>query len=219
MISIQHDQANQEAVPSPSSFDAVRKRSKRPWGGKLKDYKCFCCGSGTRLSNHHIEPREKGGSDSERNKVTLCNACHDMLEGEPWSTIVDRKEAIQAERYAQRHGRPKNPTPEADEEDWIGRTPLDKVISIRQYCFSRGVVNNSSGRSEDFRQAFRTLNSIVCELTPRETERAVSNPRVLVVSNHVQDMTQDTKRLKIDRLLHKGTQSEWVAAILDYANS
>jgi len=74
----------------------------RPWGGPLKSHRCFCCGSGLRIANHHITPREEGGSDSPRNKVTLCSQCHDAVEGEPWSAILARRESIQAERRAQR---------------------------------------------------------------------------------------------------------------------
>jgi HNH endonuclease len=215
------EQAKLSVVPRPMSFDAIRRRSKRPWGGKLKDFKCFCCGSAARLSNHHIEPRDAGGSDSEKNKVTLCNTCHDVLEGEPWAAIVDRKETIQAKRYAQRYGKPKTLTTTSEQENWIGRSDLDKVASIRQYCLTRGVLYGSSGRCEDFRQAFRTMNSILQEMMPHDE-------RVRVVLDHeatlhscdaVRDVSADPLRAEADRLLHAGTQAEWVAALLAYANS
>jgi hypothetical protein len=217
----EHEQRKLSVVPSPMSFDAIRKRSKRPWGGKLKDFKCFCCGSATRLSNHHIEPRDAGGSDSEKNKVTLCNTCHNVLEGERWSAIVDRRETIQAERYAQRYGKPKTLTTTAEQENWIGRSDLDKVASIRQYCLTRGVLYSSSGRSEDFRQAFRTMNSILRGIMPHdERVRVVLDRHATLRScDVVRDVSADPIRAEADRLLRAGTQAEWVAALLAYANS
>jgi HNH endonuclease len=205
------------ALPNPASLDATRRRSKRRWGGKLKDYKCFCCGSATHLSNHHIEPRDAGGSDSEKNKVTLCNACHNVLEGEPWSAIVDRKEKIQSERYAVRNGRPRIEAV----ENWIGRTPREKVASIRQHCLNLGVLHNSSGRHEDFRQAFRTMNAILDEMTllPNDV-RVIRDPNASLASIlAVRDLLINPLRAEADRLLHAGTQAQWVAALLAYANS
>ena len=32
------------------------------------------------LSAHHIIPRHKGGSNDERNLITLCKHCHDIAE-------------------------------------------------------------------------------------------------------------------------------------------
>ena len=42
--------------------------------------KCRSCGSRRHLTFHHIIPREDGGKTDERNLVTLCNRCHDLVE-------------------------------------------------------------------------------------------------------------------------------------------
>lgn len=81
----------------PLDFEEIRKRSSRPWGGALKSYRCFCCGSGLNLANHHITPRDEGGSDHPRNKVTLCSKCHDAVEGMAWTDILARRESFQRE--------------------------------------------------------------------------------------------------------------------------
>lgn len=91
----------QAEIVKPEDFYEVRTRNKRPWGGSLLSHKCFCCGSGTRLANHHINPREDGGSDSSRNKVTLCSSCHDAVEGMERSAIIARRESIRNERRTQ----------------------------------------------------------------------------------------------------------------------
>jgi hypothetical protein len=205
----------------PQEFDDIRKLRKRPWGGALKASRCFCCGSILRLANHHIEPRSEGGSDDRRNKVTLCSICHDAVEGKPWSAILARRDSIREERYAQRY--PGRPISEAD--DWLGRSPREKIASIRRYCLTRGVLHNSEGATEDFRQAFRTLNRIYCELNPRSGISAtcqnnaagtLSGPPLL---EHILAVQSGGLRSKIDRLLWDGTQEEWVGAILELAYS
>lgn len=41
------------------------------------NYTCQCCGAkNTRLEVHHIAYRSKGGTDDERNLITLCEKCH-----------------------------------------------------------------------------------------------------------------------------------------------
>lgn len=44
---------------------------------------------------------------------------------------------------------------------------LEKLISMRHYCFVRGVLGRGADRSfggdDDFRQAFRTLNRLYVE--------------------------------------------------------
>lgn len=205
--------------PNPLAFDEIRRATspKRPWGGPLKAAKCFCCGSGLRLSNHHIEPGTEGGSDASRNKVTLCSKCHDALEGGPWSAILARRESIRTERYAQRYER----HAPATEEDWLGRSPIDKVISIRRYCLTKGVLQDSNGTTEDFRQAFRTLNRIYSELKPRPGIITASRAglKVVLVPFGAQVAPKSPLREKVDRLLWEGTQEEWVAAIVELANS
>lgn len=206
------------ASAGPQTFDEVRKLSKRPWGGPLKAKTCFCCGSGMHLSNHHIEPRSNNGSDSHRNKVTLCTKCHDAVEGEPWAAILARREEIRTERYAQKYER----RTIAGAQDWLGRRPLDKIISIRRYCLTRGVLQNSDGTAEDFRQAFRTVNRIYATLNPQSGISAASRCEARVVARpHGMEIVTapSTYRTKIDRMLWEGTTEQWVAAILERANS
>jgi len=45
-----------------------------------RDRYCRACGSRIGLSAHHINPRANGGSDDQRNLITLCHACHDKVE-------------------------------------------------------------------------------------------------------------------------------------------
>jgi len=65
----------------------------------IKSRKCFCCESSYRLADHHLQPRESGGLNEERNLVTLCCTCHDAVEGQHeglssgdiWLNILKRK--------------------------------------------------------------------------------------------------------------------------------
>ena len=41
------------------------------------EFTCQLCGSHRHLQIHHIEPRSKGGDNSEDNLLTLCRDCHD----------------------------------------------------------------------------------------------------------------------------------------------
>lgn len=41
--------------------------------------RCPVCGD-TANSGHHIRPRDEGGGDDHRNKVSLCSRCHDLVE-------------------------------------------------------------------------------------------------------------------------------------------
>lgn len=43
-------------------------------------YRCKLVKARFELTVHHITPRSKGGSDEERNLVTLCTKCHDYVE-------------------------------------------------------------------------------------------------------------------------------------------
>lgn len=222
-VSAKEDAMNEEPkyLSRPSDFAEVRCTTRRPVGGPLKSHRCFCCGSGTRLSNHHIEPRDEGGSDSHRNKVTLCRTCHDEVEGQSWSVILARRDAIRLARYSK-----ENAAPVSDVNEWMGgRTPIDKIRAIRKYCLTQGVFWNRDGKSEDFRQAFRTLNRLYCEFNPHSGISAASRTHAVVASVSKADIvvTQDPKwrelREKIDWALYNGTQEEWVAAIVRLANS
>lgn len=42
---------------------------------------CVACGAKKDLHNHHLLPRVKGGSDDEKNLITLCHPCHRTLHG------------------------------------------------------------------------------------------------------------------------------------------
>lgn len=48
-------------------------------------YTCQRCGKSSRngkgLSIHHIVPRSNGGTDRKSNLLTLCDKCHDLVEG------------------------------------------------------------------------------------------------------------------------------------------
>jgi hypothetical protein len=71
----------------------------------IKSRKCFCCGSRYRLADHHLQPRESGGLNEERNLVTLCCACHDAVEGQQeglsagdiWLNVLKRKASFEQE--------------------------------------------------------------------------------------------------------------------------
>ena len=39
-------------------------------------FTCQLCGSYRRLQIHHVQPRSKGGDNSEQNLLTLCSDCH-----------------------------------------------------------------------------------------------------------------------------------------------
>ena len=64
-----------------------------------KSRKCFCCASRCRLADHHLQPREFGGLNEERNLMTLCCTCHDTVEGQQeglspgdiWLNVLKRK--------------------------------------------------------------------------------------------------------------------------------
>jgi 5-methylcytosine-specific restriction endonuclease McrA len=42
-------------------------------------WRCQCCGSMTGLQSHHLQFRSHAGDDDERNLITLCYACHQVL--------------------------------------------------------------------------------------------------------------------------------------------
>ena len=46
-------------------------------------WKCQNCGSMKHLQIHHQEFRSHGGSDSEKNLITLCDSCHGGLHTPP----------------------------------------------------------------------------------------------------------------------------------------
>jgi len=47
---------------------------------KRRDKCCVLCEERSRLTVHHIVPRDMGGSNAEMNLVTLCISCHNEIE-------------------------------------------------------------------------------------------------------------------------------------------
>lgn len=72
--------------PAEWSYAAIRREheSYRPaFGVKLDRKRCFACDAGHRtLYFHHIIEVHHGGSNTLRNQVPLCFACHQFLH--PW---------------------------------------------------------------------------------------------------------------------------------------
>ncbi len=44
------------------------------------DY-CVACGNKGNLHQHHLVPKANGGTDNEKNLITLCGGCHGRLHG------------------------------------------------------------------------------------------------------------------------------------------
>lgn len=57
--------------------------------------KCFCCFSKLELTEHHIIPKNIGGTEEESNKITLCLNCHMLLHQ---SLIIKNKKNM-SEKY------------------------------------------------------------------------------------------------------------------------
>ena len=47
----------------------------------MRDNHCAACGATDNLQYHHLIPRSMGGSDDERNLITLCGECHAKAHG------------------------------------------------------------------------------------------------------------------------------------------
>ena len=77
---------------------------------------CAACGSAEDLQHHHLVTRAEGGSDDERNLITLCGPCRAKLRERrsDGPTAADRLneaagiagEAVGRLRAVLRHGRP-----------------------------------------------------------------------------------------------------------------
>jgi HNH endonuclease len=54
--------------------------------GAMKLKFCAACGitDGSALNHHHLRPRVHGGTDDERNLITLCHECHGKMHGCDW---------------------------------------------------------------------------------------------------------------------------------------
>lgn len=87
-----------KSVPWPNISKAVLVRD---------DYRCRICGRGTfstvnsadqydkvhfDLEVHHIVPRKDGGTDTFRNLITLCSACHHATFGNSYSGVPVKRE-------------------------------------------------------------------------------------------------------------------------------
>ena len=68
------------------NWESLRQRVIWRDGGK-----CFICGSRRALTGHHIKARDAGGEDTMRNLITLCEKCHNYVEGEDWAFILSMK--------------------------------------------------------------------------------------------------------------------------------
>lgn len=60
---------------------------------------CARCGLTMNLSVHHIKPRSEGGPSTFTNLITLCNACHDIVELDPAELWIRRKTKYAQEVY------------------------------------------------------------------------------------------------------------------------
>jgi hypothetical protein len=77
------------AIERPGDWDpeAVRARS---GDHSLTAEACFACQSGTRERDwHHVIQIQHGGSNTPRNRVSICSACH--ADVHPWLSSTPRK--------------------------------------------------------------------------------------------------------------------------------
>ena len=58
---------------------------------------CVACSSIDEFHDHHLVPRSVGGSNDEKNIITLCNPCHGKIHGitKEWNLTKLTKEALQ----------------------------------------------------------------------------------------------------------------------------
>lgn len=68
-------------IQREASWDYVATRQSKP--PRSLDDDCFVCGDrGQTLYRHHVIQVQHGGSNSPRNVVKLCHACHHLIH--PW---------------------------------------------------------------------------------------------------------------------------------------
>jgi predicted metal-binding transcription factor (methanogenesis marker protein 9) len=60
---------------------------------------CYICGIVDGLSDHHLNPRELGGTDHKVNLITLCLKHHDWAEDKSFDQIERERERYQFDRY------------------------------------------------------------------------------------------------------------------------
>lgn len=65
-------------------------------------HKCTRCKSNINLSVHHIKPRTEGGTNDIRNLITLCNACHNLVEDDATELLIKSKGPIEQRAYYNR---------------------------------------------------------------------------------------------------------------------
>jgi len=71
-----------------SEYEGEDFRAKVLW---RDHYTCQHCGSREKLNAHHILPKIKGGTDTPKNGIALCEKCHVSLHSGEW--VLDKKPA------------------------------------------------------------------------------------------------------------------------------
>jgi hypothetical protein len=81
-----------------------------------RDKKCFRCNTRQKrkLTVHHIIPRDGGGEENPENLITLCRACHDIVEIAGCRSLVEIEATV--EKRERKHT-PKKPRPFVCEPD------------------------------------------------------------------------------------------------------
>lgn len=91
---------------------------------------CVACGSRQDLHHHHLIPKSRGGSGSEKNLITLCSAHH--MAFHVFQTSVEHsslvKEGIERARMKGTFLGPKPPSIEAFSHSSKTRIPADNVL-------------------------------------------------------------------------------------------
>jgi hypothetical protein len=89
------------------------------------NYTCYRCEktskNGKGLSAHHVLPRIDGGQDHLVNLITLCNKCHDYVEMEGFTTLIE----IVASSDCSIHERPEK---EIEREETFARPEWHKYV-------------------------------------------------------------------------------------------
>ena len=60
--------------------------------------KCYICNSDNEVHFHHLTPRKNGGSDDQRNKIDLCEKCHNEFESADWSELNQARRIYKTEK-------------------------------------------------------------------------------------------------------------------------
>ena len=76
-------------VFTQSEYEGEDFRAKVLW---RDGYSCQHCGGKEKLNAHHILPKQKGGTSTPQNGLTLCRECHESLHRGEW--ITNKKPAL-----------------------------------------------------------------------------------------------------------------------------